>query len=116
MVEWTVRSGNDPAAPGNHGDEIVVKVERETMPRRRTDLSCRVVEDEALLHDPRRGATHRLNCSAYRIWEQCDGTRTCADIARRLAESWRVPAEQACTDVLGAVRDMLRHKLVEVLR
>lgn len=93
-----------------------MEIGNETTPMRRSDLTCRVVDDEALLHDAHRDATHRLNCTAYLIWEQCDGTRTCDAIAQRMAKAWQTTPEKARSDVLGLIREMAKHKLVEVLR
>ena len=88
----------------------------DSRPVRCDGLRCRVVGEEALLHDVRRDATLRLNSLAYLIWEQCDGRKTCSSIAEGLLEEWDGSAEQAQADVLGAIRQMARHKLVDVLR
>ena len=92
-----------------------VNIEPHTTPRRRTDLNCRVVDDAALLHDARCDETHRLNYSAYRIWELCDGQQTCAAIAQRMADTWRTTADEAQPNVFGAIREMVKNKLVDVL-
>jgi methyltransferase-like protein len=82
-------------------------------PKRRTDLACHFVDDEALIYDAERNATSRLNSTAHFIWEQCDGTKTCDDIARRLLEKWDATLEQARTDVMAALKQLARHKLID---
>ncbi len=95
--------------------EIAV-INDETMPVRREDLMCHVVDDEALIYDAERNATHRLNCTAHFIWEQCDGTQTCESIVRSIAGRWEgVPAEVK-EDVLAAMRQMASHGLIGLSR
>ena len=52
---------------------------------RRTDLLEHALDDEMLLYDPRRQATHRLNATARYLWQRCDGQRDCAALARDLS-------------------------------
>ena len=85
------------------------------MPLRRDDLACHIVDDEALIYDAERNATHRLNCTAYFIWEQCNGKQTCEAIAQRMAGRWQEVPGDARDDVLNALRQMASHKLIQVL-
>ena len=83
---------------------------------RRKPLTCHRVDDEVLLYDADAGATHRLNRTAYTIWRSCDGRRTGDAIAARLGRVWDVDSAQARTDVHRAIRQMLRHGLIERVR
>jgi hypothetical protein len=51
-------------------------------PRARTSgLVVNALADEVLVYDLARAQAHRLNRVAARVWRQCDGTRTLAEIA-----------------------------------
>jgi len=89
---------------------------RAAIPTKRDELSCHAVDDEALVYDPVRRATHRLNSTARFIWERCDGKRNCDAIARGLTEVWDVALPQAQRDVEATIKLMVRHKLVELRR
>ena len=55
------------------------------LPRRRADgLVIHDLPDEVLVYDRERDQAHCLNQTAALVWRACDGTRTPAEIARRL--------------------------------
>jgi hypothetical protein len=54
-------------------------------PRARSqDLIVEELIDEVLVYDTERDKAHCLNSTAARVWKQCDGRSTAAQIARRL--------------------------------
>ena len=61
------------------------------------------MDDEVLVYDPVVDRTHRLNVSASRIWELCDGTRSLEEIARVLTEQFEVEFVIDQKNVLGSV-------------
>ena len=89
---------------------------RTAIPVKRNDLTRHDVDDEALVYDPGRRATHRLNCTARFIWERCDGKRTCDAIAQGLTEVWDVALDEARADVEATIKLMARYQLVELRR
>ena len=69
------------------------------MPRRRADLVWQELDGEAVLYDPDNGFTHRMNATAVRVWEACDGKSTSLQVAGALVSQFDVTLEQAQLDV-----------------
>jgi Coenzyme PQQ synthesis protein D (PqqD) len=60
------------------------------MPKAKTErLIVQVIDDETLVYDMGRHAATCLNEFAARVWRQCDGTTSVADIADALGEDER---------------------------
>jgi hypothetical protein len=93
-----------------------LRIKSTSLPQRREDVTFHVIDDEALIYDPDRGATHRLNSTARFIWEHCDGTSNCESIACELTHVWDATRQRACDDVLGAVGSMVENGLLKVKR
>lgn len=89
---------------------------RATLICKRKSLSFHKVDDEVLVYDDERGATHRLNKSAYVIWRSCNGHRSADAIALRVSRVWNIDKKRADSDVGDALRQMLRNKLLERVR
>ena len=60
------------------------------LPRGRTSLEDRFVEDELVILDRERDAIHQLNPTARFIWSRCDGEHDLDTIAKELAEVFGV--------------------------
>src|SRR2546427_9530923 len=67
----------------------------ENYPRRRSDISARVVVDETVVLDLGAAQIHQLNATASFIWDRCDGYCTVAAIAEKLTGSFDVDCETA---------------------
>ena len=70
------------------------------------------MDDEVLVYDPVVDRTHRLNVSATRIWELCDGTRSLEDIARVLTEQFEVEFETALQDARTVLEQLKEEQLL----
>ena len=64
-------------------------------PRRRDDVHVEELDDEAVLYDPRTGAIHRMDATAYSVWKACDGSRTCDDVCHLVATRHRIGGVRA---------------------
>ena len=73
-------------------------------PKRRSDISARVVVDETVVLDLGAAQIHQLNTTASFIWNRCDGRCTVGEIADQLAESFDIDRETA----RQAVQETLR--------
>jgi len=73
-------------------------------PKRRSDVSARVVVDETVVLDLGAAQIHQLNTTASFIWNRCDGRCTVGEIADQLAESFDIDRETA----RQAVQETLR--------
>ncbi len=93
-----------------------MRITTTTQPVRRDDVTYHAIDDEALVYDPDRGATHRLNSTARFIWEHCDGASDCHTIATELTHVWDATPERASDDVLAAVGSMVKNGLLDVKR
>lgn len=85
----------------------------ETYPRRRSDLSVRVLAGEAVVLDRRAERIHQLNPTASYIWHRCDGMSTVAEIARQVTQAYDVDAGTAERDVLASIQQLNELGLLE---
>lgn len=83
-------------------------------PKPHDGVIAREVEGEVLLLSLEQGQLHKLNVSASFVWRGCNGTQTVADIARQLADAYRLPRLQAEQDVLQAVTALVALGVVVV--
>ncbi len=81
-------------------------------PRKMDHLIQHDLDDEVLVYDPVVDRTHRLNVSATRIWELCDGTRSLDDIARALTEQFEVEFETALQDARTVLEQLKEEQLL----
>jgi hypothetical protein len=73
-------------------------------PRGRGDVVRRDLGTEAMLYDPVADRIVRLNRTALRIWDLCDGARDLAEIAGALAADFAAgPGADVRADVGAAV-------------
>ncbi len=73
---------------------------------RRPDLEVRIVDDEAVILDMVNGQVHRLNATATRIWHDCDGTQSPADMAANLAASFELSPDDVMRDVMETISNL----------
>jgi Coenzyme PQQ synthesis protein D (PqqD) len=76
----------------------------ENYPRRRSDISARVVVDETVVLDLGAAQIHQLNATASFIWDRCDGHYTVVEIAEKLTGSFDVDCETARQAVQATLR------------
>jgi coenzyme PQQ synthesis protein D (PqqD) len=82
-------------------------------PKRRLDISSRLIDGEAVVLDRQAGLVHQLNPTASYVWERCDGRSTVTDIARQLAQAFDVDPTVAMHDVQTIIRQMQDSHLLE---
>ncbi|MEJ5253300.1 MAG: PqqD family protein [Chthonomonadetes bacterium] len=71
-------------------------------------LAWRIIEGEAVVISPQERELHSLNEVGTAIWRLADGSRTLAQIAQELTQTYDVTAEEVLPDVLAfaqALRD-----------
>lgn len=82
-------------------------------PRPISDLTLhQPIAGETLLVTPAQGKVRVLNPAGSRIWSLVDGTLTIGEIARRLAETYAIPAAQAETDTLIFLQSLHERGLI----
>jgi PqqD family protein of HPr-rel-A system len=82
-------------------------------PRRRSDVSVRLIEGETVVFDRRAGLIHQLNQTATYIWERCDGTCTVPGLARQLSEDFDVDPAMAEKDVVAIIAQLQKLNLLQ---
>jgi hypothetical protein len=82
-------------------------------PKKRTDVSVRIVDGETVVLDRRHGLIHQLNQTASFIWERCDGDFTGNEIASQLVEAFDLDVYTAVIDVRNVVEQLRALKLLE---
>jgi hypothetical protein len=78
-------------------------------PKKRDDVSARVIAGETVVLDRDGGRVHQLNATASYVWERCDGSASPTEIARDLSEQYDVEPDQAVSDVtilVGQFREL----------
>lgn len=84
-------------------------------PRRRDDVAVRVHDDRTELRGAD-GRVHVLNPTAHALWVLCDGTTTPSEIAAAVCDVFDISLEQATSDVLAGIEQLVADGLVEVDR
>jgi hypothetical protein len=82
-------------------------------PKRRSDLSVRVVEGETVIFDRHGGLIHQLNPTASWLWERCDGHSTIDDLVHQLIQAFDVEPETATRDVTAMMLQFQQLNLLE---
>ena len=83
-------------------------------PCRRPEIPWRVIEEEAVVVNPRTGLVYPLNPVGTRCWELADGSRTLSDIVEVICEEFEAPRESIERDVEAFILGMQEKQLIEV--
>jgi len=82
-------------------------------PKRRSDVSARLVDGETVVLDRQADMVHQLNQSASFIWHQCDGQRTTREIVDQVVDAFDVDPDTAEASVKAALHQFERLGLLE---
>jgi hypothetical protein len=82
--------------------------------QRRPDLLCRIIEGEVVILNREAGVLHRLNPTASRVWEYCDGTLGVDDIVTQFASAYDVDLLTCRKDVIETVLQLEALNLVAI--
>ena len=75
-------------------------------PKRRDDLTIRMVDGEIVVLDQKGGLVHQFNLTASLIWQHCDGKTTIDEIANDLVETYQVDFKTALKNVGEIVKQL----------
>jgi hypothetical protein len=84
-----------------------------SLPKRHRNLEIQKTAHNVIVHDRSRDYVHILNERAATVLEQCDGKRTCDEIAHIVAEHSRVPYERVAAEVAHLVAAFADLALIE---
>ena len=82
-------------------------------PKRRSDLSYRTINGEALILNRAEKRLHQLNPTASLIWDCCDGAADITAIIDRLTSAYEVDPSTARKDVEEVLSQLRRSNLLE---
>lgn len=74
-----------------------------TLPARRAALDIEKTAHAVIVRDTEKDYVHSLSDRAASVLEQCDGTRTCAEIARIVSTQTHVPYDRIAGEVAHLV-------------
>ena len=80
-------------------------------PRKAASLEVNEAEDGLVVYDPQHDMVHHLNPSASLIFDLCDGTRDAEEIARVLAEAWKLQAPPT-DEARAGLEELAERKLI----
>ena len=98
--------------PGHHGPSAMGS----ECPKRRSDVSARVVEGEMVVLDRDASLVHQLNVTASFIWDRCDGRCTVSEIAEQVAGAFGTNPDVSKEAVTAALRRFAELGLLEHAR
>jgi len=84
----------------------------EIMLIKRSDLSVRIVDSEAVIVDKNSGDVHQLNPTASYIWDCFDGHTAIAEVCKQVSNDFNIDLSRAKEDVRQVVNDL---KALELL-
>ena len=87
----------------------------EPVPKRRSDLNYKTIDEETLILNREEGRLYQLNPTASFIWDCCDGNSNIADITDRLAGAYEVDSSTARNDVEEVLSNLRSSNLLEGL-
>ena len=109
MIVQSRQRGKEISLP----DSPIPPMAQNYYPKRRSDVSVRVVEGETVVLDRQEELIHQLNQTASYIWARCDGKSGMAEIASQLAEEFGIDPETVARDVAGIVGQIQSLNLLE---
>ena len=96
-----------------NGDERRPVRDDDPTPRRAVAAETLLLDDEALLLDPRTDRIHQLNPQASVIWSVLDGEGTVGDLVDDLADAFAVSPDVVRDDVHRLVEQLAAFDLLE---
>lgn len=69
------------------------------IPLRHPEIAWRVIDEEAVVVNPRSGIAYPFNPVATRCWELADGSRSIEKIIETIAKEFEAPKSQIAADV-----------------
>lgn len=84
-----------------------------SLPTRHANLEIERTPHNVIVVDPERDYVHVMSGHAATILEACDGTRTCDQIARAVAEQTRAPYDRVAQEVAHLVASFADLALIE---
>jgi|SRR5579884_928511 len=84
-----------------------------SLPKRHSNLAIEKSAHKVIVHDRTRDYVHILNPRAAGVLEQCDGTRTCEQLAKELCTESQAPYDRIAGEVAHLVATFADLALIE---
>ena len=83
------------------------------LPRRHGGLEIETMPGNVIVHDRKHDYVHILNARAADVLEQCDGTRTCDQIAKNVSQTLHAPYDRVAGEIAHLVAAFADLALIE---
>lgn len=83
------------------------------LPKRHADLRIETTAHHVIVHDRSRDYVHTLRSRAAWVLDQCDGTKTCDQIARTISRQRKAPYDRVAGEVAHLVATFADLALIE---
>ncbi|MCP4201125.1 MAG: PqqD family protein [bacterium] len=93
--------------------DMAISVNLRLVLRKRSDLTERHVDDEAVVLDTGSGRVHQLNPTAWFIWDRCDGLSSVEEIILAIAKAYGMEVSEVESDVIAALDHFREEGLLE---
>lgn len=84
-----------------------------SLPQRHANLEIQKTAHSVIVRDPERDYVHTLSERASVVLEQCDGTRTCDQIAQIVSQRTHAPYDRVASEVAHLVAAFADLALIE---
>ena len=78
------------------------------------DVPWRIIEEEAILVDVKKGEVIHLNETGAKIWDLIDGKRSIGDIAKGICDIFEIDKETAQKDTSRFISEAVKKRLAVV--
>ena len=78
-------------------------------------IAWRVIDNEAVLVDPRDGQIRVLNRTASAVWNFCGEAQTLRDIAGHISGKFDITTNEALEDIRDFIKDCLTRDLIHII-
>ena len=95
-----------------HHDELRTIGDADPTPRRADEVRAVILDDEALLLDPRTDRIHQLNQQATLLWSVLDGEGTVGELVEDVADAFGIDGDDVRDDVHVLLEQLAAFDLV----
>lgn len=89
-----------------------MKVSAEIIPKKSENAVYRIVDEQAVIVEPKNGLVNVVNDVGSRIWAEIDGNNSAARIAEIITSEYDISADQALEDTLHFLSKLKNHQLI----
>ncbi len=85
-----------------------------SVPQKTPDTVFRIIDEETVIVEPRKGMVTVINAVGSRIWELIDEKRTINNIVDIISTEYDIQPEEAKKDTLSFLRDLSEKDMISL--